>query len=177
LFIGSFIYSEINAFGLPKFSKISFAFNIFVPIPVQEMVYLMATQKNHPNGHFCAGKHRSKNVSEKNLGGLSPFSLPWIHLRPSKIKLPGCGGSTLQSEYHEIPILSLRCIVNPRIRLGFTVPSLTHSTTNMEKYIFIQEKTGNICRYHADLPHLKAPQSATLQSTFGRSLKVGRFSR
>jgi len=34
LFVRSFIYSEMNTFGLPKFSKISFAFNIFVPIPV-----------------------------------------------------------------------------------------------------------------------------------------------
>jgi len=40
LFIRSFIYHKINTFGLPKFSKISFAFNIFVPIPVKEMVYL-----------------------------------------------------------------------------------------------------------------------------------------
>jgi len=37
-FFRSFIYSETNTFGLPKFSKISFAFNIFVPIPVQAMV-------------------------------------------------------------------------------------------------------------------------------------------
>jgi len=56
----------VNAFLLPKFSKISFAFNIFVPIPVQEMIYLKAIQKNHPNGHFWVGNHRSKNVSEKN---------------------------------------------------------------------------------------------------------------
>jgi len=40
LFIRSFIYSEIYTYGLHKFSKISFAFNIFVPIPVQEMIYL-----------------------------------------------------------------------------------------------------------------------------------------
>jgi len=64
LFVRSFIYSEINTFGLPKFSKISFAFNIFVPILVQEMVYLKAIQKSHPNGRFCVGNHRSKNVSE-----------------------------------------------------------------------------------------------------------------
>ena len=43
LLIRSFIFSEINTFGLPKFSKISFAFNIF--IPVEEMVYLKAIQK------------------------------------------------------------------------------------------------------------------------------------
>jgi len=38
VFIRSLIYSKIDAFGLPKFSEISFAFNIFVPMPVQEMV-------------------------------------------------------------------------------------------------------------------------------------------
>jgi len=65
LFIRSFIYREINTFGLPKFSKISFAFNIFVSIPVQEMVYLKAIQKNHPNGRFSVGNHGSRNISEK----------------------------------------------------------------------------------------------------------------
>jgi len=54
----------------PNSAKISFAFNIFVPIPVQEMMCLKAIQKNHPNGHFCVGNHRSKNVSEKNKGRL-----------------------------------------------------------------------------------------------------------
>jgi len=34
LLIRSFIFSEINTFALPKFSKIGFAFNIFVSIPV-----------------------------------------------------------------------------------------------------------------------------------------------
>jgi len=34
LLITSFISSEINTLGLPKFSKINFAFNIFVLIPV-----------------------------------------------------------------------------------------------------------------------------------------------
>jgi len=46
--VKSFIYSEINTFGLPKFRKINFAFNSFVPIPVQEMVYLKAIQKITP---------------------------------------------------------------------------------------------------------------------------------
>jgi len=66
LFIRNFIYSEICTFGLPKFGKISLAFNIFVPMPVQEMVYLKAIQKNYPNGRSCVGNHRSKTVSEKN---------------------------------------------------------------------------------------------------------------
>jgi len=38
VFKRSLIYSKMNTFGLPKFSEISFAFNIFVPIPVQAMV-------------------------------------------------------------------------------------------------------------------------------------------
>jgi len=42
------MYSEINTFGLPKFSKISLAFNLIVPILVQEMVYLKAIQKVTP---------------------------------------------------------------------------------------------------------------------------------
>jgi len=55
------LYSEITTFRLSKFNKRSFAFNVYVPIPVQEMVYLKTVQKNHPNGHFCVGNHRSKN--------------------------------------------------------------------------------------------------------------------
>jgi len=72
LFVRSFIYSEINTFRLPKFSEISFEFNIFVPIPVQEMLYLKAIQRNRLSGRFCVGNHRSKNVSEKIYGGLQP---------------------------------------------------------------------------------------------------------
>jgi len=64
LFIRNFIYSEICTFGLPKLSKLSSAFDIFVLIPVQEMVYLKAMQKNYANGRFCVGKYRSKTVSE-----------------------------------------------------------------------------------------------------------------
>jgi len=53
LFIRSFIYSEINTFRLSKFSKTSFAFNIFVPIPMQEMVYLKAIQKAPQWAFLC----------------------------------------------------------------------------------------------------------------------------
>ena len=65
-------FSERNTFELPKFSKLSFAFNIFVPIPVQEVLYFKGYTKNHHNGRFCVGNHRSKNVSEKIWGGFSP---------------------------------------------------------------------------------------------------------
>ena len=61
---------------MPKFSKISFAFNIFVPIPVYEMVYFKAMQKNQPNGRFCVRNHRSKTVFEKFRAGFSPLSPP-----------------------------------------------------------------------------------------------------
>jgi len=70
VFIRTFIYCEINTFGLPKLRKLSFAFNIFVLIPVQEMVYLKVIQKNRTNRRFCVENHRSKNVSEKIYGGL-----------------------------------------------------------------------------------------------------------
>jgi len=70
--VRTFIYCEINTLGLNKLSKPSFAFNIFVLISVQGMVYLKVIQKNHPNGRFCIGNHRSKNVSEKFTGGLHP---------------------------------------------------------------------------------------------------------
>jgi len=52
VFIRSLIFSEINTFGLPKFSKINFAFKIFVPIPVQEMVDLKVIQKKSPQWTF-----------------------------------------------------------------------------------------------------------------------------
>jgi len=87
LFIRIFIYHEKNTFGLPKFSKISFAFNIFVPNPVQEMVYLKVIQKNRSNGHFCVGNHQSKNASEKHLRGasapLTPLDPPMTSPNPS----------------------------------------------------------------------------------------------
>jgi len=44
--IRSFSYSEINTVRLSNFSKISFAFDIFVPIPMQEMVSFKAIQKS-----------------------------------------------------------------------------------------------------------------------------------
>jgi len=41
------------------------------------MVYLKAIQKIHPNGRFCVGNHRSKNISEKIWGEASaPLAPP-----------------------------------------------------------------------------------------------------
>jgi len=65
--------------GLPKFSKISFVFNIFVPNPVQEMVYLKAIQKITPVDVFVSGTTDQKMYLKK-LGGFSPLSPPWIRL-------------------------------------------------------------------------------------------------
>jgi len=46
LLIRSFIFSEMNTYGLAKFNKIRFPFKIFIPIPVQEMSLLKAIQTN-----------------------------------------------------------------------------------------------------------------------------------
>jgi len=79
LFIRSLIYSEINTFRLSNFSKISFAFNIFVPIPVQEMVYLKAIQKITPMDVSVSGTINQKTYLKKFKGNFSPLD-PWIRL-------------------------------------------------------------------------------------------------
>jgi len=43
-----FRFSEISPFGLPELNKIDLAYNIFVPIPVQGLVYLKAFKKIAP---------------------------------------------------------------------------------------------------------------------------------
>jgi len=69
--IRTFIYCEINTFGLPKLSKLSFAFNIFVLIPVQEMVYLKVIQKITPMD-VSVSETIDQKTYLKNLGGLHP---------------------------------------------------------------------------------------------------------
>jgi len=76
LFIRSFIYSKINTFSLSKFSKLSFAFNIFVPIPVQEMVYLKAIQKSTPIGVSVSGTIGQKTNLKKFRGASAPLAPP-----------------------------------------------------------------------------------------------------
>ena len=78
LFIRSFIYSEINTFGLPKCSKIIFAFNIFVPIHVLEMVYLKTkVYKKSPRWTFlCREPSITKRIWGNLVGGFSPLSPP-----------------------------------------------------------------------------------------------------
>jgi len=73
LFIRRFIYNKINTFGLHKFSKINFVFNIFVvPIPVQEMVLFKGYTKKSPQLTFLCQESSSKKRIWKNLGGLQP---------------------------------------------------------------------------------------------------------
>jgi len=76
LFIRSFIYSEINTFRLSKLSKISFACNIFVPIPMQEMVYLKAIQKSAPMGVSVSGTTDQKTYLKKFRGESAPLVPP-----------------------------------------------------------------------------------------------------
>jgi len=80
VFVRSFVYSEINTFGLPILSKISFAFNIFVPIPVQEMAYLKAIQKITPMHVSVSGTIDRKNVYEIFRGVSAPLAPLWIRL-------------------------------------------------------------------------------------------------
>jgi len=56
LLIRNCTFGEINTFGLPKLRKISFAFNIFAPSSVQEMVYFKRLSKNiTPMDVFMSG--------------------------------------------------------------------------------------------------------------------------
>jgi len=64
VFIRTFIYNEINIFGLPKLIKICFAFHILSYPCVRNDLFKGCT-KNHSNGRFCVGNHRSKNVSKE----------------------------------------------------------------------------------------------------------------
>jgi len=84
VFIRPFIYCEINTFGLSKLSKLSklsYAFNIFVLIPVQEMVYLKVIQKNHPMDVSVSENMDQKTYLRKFRGAstpLTPLDAPMI---------------------------------------------------------------------------------------------------
>ena len=75
LLIRNFIFSEINTFGPPKFSKIGLAFNIFVLILVQEMV-LRLSKKITPMDVSVSGTIDQKICLKKFRGGFRPLSLP-----------------------------------------------------------------------------------------------------
>ena len=66
----------MNMFRLSKFSKISFAFNIFVPIPMQEMVYLKAMQKSAPMDVSVSGITDQKTYLKKFKGASAPLAHP-----------------------------------------------------------------------------------------------------
>ena len=72
LFIRNFIYSEINTCGLPKLSKLRSAFNIFVLIPVQEMVYLKVIQKIMRMDISVSVSIGQKPYLKIFLGGIQP---------------------------------------------------------------------------------------------------------
>jgi len=71
-----FNFCDVNTFGVPKFSKLRFAFIIFAPIPVKEMVYLSKRlSKRSSQWTFQCGKPWIKNRIWKNSGEVQPLSL------------------------------------------------------------------------------------------------------
>ena len=80
VFIRSFIYSEINIFGQFKFSNISFAFDIFVPTPVQEIVCLKAIQNINPMNVSVSGTSDKKRIWKTFVVASAPLVPPWIRL-------------------------------------------------------------------------------------------------
>ena len=80
VFIRTFIYCEINTFGLPKLSKLSYAFDIFVLIPVQEMVCLKVIQKITPMDVSVSETMDQKTYLRKFRRSFSPLSPPCIRL-------------------------------------------------------------------------------------------------
>jgi len=78
LFDRSFIYSEINTFGLPKFSKISFAFKYFRPYPcaTNGLCYVMAIQKITPMDVSVSGTIDQTPYLKKFRGVSAPLDPP-----------------------------------------------------------------------------------------------------
>ena len=76
LFIRSFIYSEINTCGLPKFSEICFVFNILDPTLCKKWFYLKAIQKITPMDVSLLATIDQKAYLKKFMG-LRPPSHPW----------------------------------------------------------------------------------------------------
>jgi len=74
VFIRTYIYSEINTFGLPTPIKISFAFIIFVL--VQKMFYLKVIQKITPMDVSVSENIGQKTYLKEFRGGFTPLSPP-----------------------------------------------------------------------------------------------------
>ena len=90
MFIRTFIYCEINTFGLPKLSSISFELNILVLILVQAMVYLKVIQKITPMDVYVSETINQKTYLKKFRGGgfrpLSPtLDPPMLHVTTQKL--------------------------------------------------------------------------------------------
>ena len=108
LHIRSLFVVKINAFGLPKLSKINlifsyFAFDIFFSIPVQEMVYFKGHPKNRPNGRFFVRNHRLKTYLK-----ISVVFRPVSHLDP--LMMLRVGSQALRFWR------SSRCVVRPNMQ-------------------------------------------------------------
>ena len=73
LVIRSFVFSEINAFRLSKFSQISFAFNIFVPIPAQKMLRL-SKELTPMDVVYVTGNIDQETYLKKFRGGSAPLA-------------------------------------------------------------------------------------------------------
>jgi len=80
----------------------SFAFNIFVPISVQEMVYLKAIQKSTPIGVSVSGTIDQKTHLKKVRGGFSPLSPPLDPPMFGAYRIRCIWGKTAFSGIHEL---------------------------------------------------------------------------
>jgi len=80
LLIRSFILVKSNTFRLTKFSKKRIAFNIFIPIPVQEMIYVKPIQKITPMDVSVSGTIDRKTYLKKFRGGFRHLAPRWIRL-------------------------------------------------------------------------------------------------
>jgi len=83
VFIRTFIYREINTYGLPKLSKISFAFNI-LSLSLCKNGLFKGYPKKSPQWTFLCRKPSIKKCIGKNLGVLQP---PYPPLDPP-MRLP-----------------------------------------------------------------------------------------
>ena len=106
VFIRTFIYSEINTFGLPKLSKISFAFNI-LSLSLRKNGLLGYPKKSLQWTFLCRNPSIKKCIW-KNLGGcFSPLSSPgsaydippFGNERTSPIARSFCEGCTWHNLY------------------------------------------------------------------------------
>ena len=104
LLIRSFILVKSNTFRLTKFSKKRIAFNIFIPIPVQEMIYVKSIQKITPMDVSVSGTIDLKTYLKKFRGGCR-------HLAPP--------GSAFANSFEHVLKLSLVNILRHKPQTAF----------------------------------------------------------